>query len=94
VSSVISDMFLRGRSIGAALAPNDKAFIIFVALKGLGAAANTPSGIGLFVAHFPPGPRRNKAFGILGAGQPLGFILGLVLGISSLANLIILTPHI
>jgi hypothetical protein len=55
-----------------------------VALKGLGAAANTPSGIGLFVAHFPQGSRRNKAFGVLGAGQPLGFILGLVLGLSTL----------
>jgi hypothetical protein len=58
-----------------------------VALKGLGAAANTPSGIGLFVAHFPPG---SKAFGILGAGQPLGFILGLVLGNLSISHWILL----
>ncbi|KAF9462499.1 major facilitator superfamily-domain-containing protein [Collybia nuda] len=68
------------RSLGAAFAPNEETFIIFIALQGLGAAANTPSGIGLFVAHFPPGPSRNKAFGVLGAGQPIGFILGLVLG--------------
>ena len=27
-----------------------------------------------------PGPKRNKAYGVLGAGQPLGFILGLILG--------------
>ncbi|KIK54808.1 hypothetical protein GYMLUDRAFT_48358 [Collybiopsis luxurians FD-317 M1] len=80
------NMFLAGSfwfflwSIAAAFAPNPEAFIIFVALKGLGAAANTPAGIRIFVSHFPAGPSRNKAFGILGAGQPLGFILGLVLG--------------
>ncbi|KAF4568600.1 hypothetical protein EYR40_009994 [Pleurotus pulmonarius] len=67
-------------SIATAFAPNDKAFIIFIALKGLGAAANTPSGIGLLSSYFPPGPKRNKAFGALGAGQPLGFIGGLILG--------------
>ncbi|KAJ6544040.1 major facilitator superfamily domain-containing protein [Mycena capillaripes] len=55
-------------------------FIGFVAAMGLGAAANTPSGLGLFSAFFPPGPKRNKAYGVLGAGQPLGFILGLILG--------------
>lgn len=49
-------------------------------MLGLGAAANTPAGIGIIASHFPAGPRRNTAFGILGAGQPLGYILGLVLG--------------
>ncbi len=71
---------ISSRSIATAFAPNDKAFIIFIALKGLGAAANTPSGIGLLSSYFPPGPKRNKAFGALGAGQPLGFIGGLILG--------------
>ncbi|KAF5364394.1 hypothetical protein D9757_011905 [Collybiopsis confluens] len=80
------NMFLLGSawffiwSIATPFAPNPEAFTIFVALKGLGAAANTPAGIRIFVSHFPAGPSRNKAFGILGAGQPLGFILGLVLG--------------
>lgn len=71
---------ISSRSIATAFAPNDKAFIIFIALKGLGAAANTPSGIGLLSSYFRPGPKRNKAFGALGAGQPLGFIGGLILG--------------
>jgi len=79
-------MFLAGStwfcawSIGAAFSRNPAAFIVFVAMMGLGAAANTPAGISIFVTHFPPGPRRNNAFGFLGAGQPLGYILGLVLG--------------
>ncbi|KAJ7205262.1 major facilitator superfamily domain-containing protein [Mycena pura] len=79
-------MFLSGSiwfsiwSLATAFAPNSGVFIGFVALLGLGAAANTPSGLGLFSAFFPPGPKRNKAYGVLGAGQPLGFILGLILG--------------
>ncbi|KAJ6615199.1 major facilitator superfamily domain-containing protein [Mycena sp. CBHHK59/15] len=78
-------MFLAGSawfsawSIALAFAPTSVAFIIFVALMGLGAAANTPAGIGIFVGHFPPGARRSNAFGVLGAGQPIGYILGLVL---------------
>ncbi|KAJ6552790.1 major facilitator superfamily-domain-containing protein [Mycena capillaripes] len=79
-------MFLIGSSwfcawsIGVALAPNPTTVIVFVAMMGLGAAANTPAGISIFVGYFPQGPRRNNAFGILGAGQPVGYILGLVLG--------------
>ncbi|KAK7028533.1 MFS general substrate transporter [Favolaschia claudopus] len=67
-------------SIGTALAPNLTSITIFLAMLGLGAAANTPAGIGIIASHFPPGPRRNTAFGVLGAGQPLGYILGLILG--------------
>jgi hypothetical protein len=49
-------------------------------LAGLGSACNTPAGTGIFSAYFVSGPKRNKAFGALGAGQPVGFIMGLVLG--------------
>ncbi|KAF8190405.1 major facilitator superfamily domain-containing protein [Mycena galopus ATCC 62051] len=79
-------MFLGGSiwfslwSLLTAFAPNSGVFIGFIAALGLGAAANTPSGIGLLSASFPPGPKRNKAYGVLGAGQPIGFILGLILG--------------
>ncbi|KAK7461922.1 hypothetical protein VKT23_008353 [Stygiomarasmius scandens] len=67
-------------SLAASFARSPVAFILFVAFKGLGAAANTPAGVSLFVKYFPPGPARNRAFGILGAGQPIGFIFGLILG--------------
>ncbi|KAK7044587.1 MFS general substrate transporter [Favolaschia claudopus] len=79
-------MFLAGSiwfsiwSLATAFAPSSGAFIGFVAAMGIGAAANTPSAIGLLSTCFPPGTKRNKAYGVLGAGQPLGFILGLVLG--------------
>ncbi|KAJ7185431.1 major facilitator superfamily-domain-containing protein [Mycena filopes] len=78
-------MFLAGSawfsvwSIGAALAPNLASLTCFMAMLGLGAAANTPAGVSILMSHFPPGPRQNNAFGVLGAGQPLGFILGLLI---------------
>ncbi|KAJ6455296.1 major facilitator superfamily domain-containing protein [Mycena vitilis] len=79
-------MFLLGSiwfaiwSIAAAFAPTSVTFIIFVGLQGLGAAANTPAGIRILTTSFPPGKRRNQAFGLLGAGQPMGYISGLVAG--------------
>ncbi|KAF5367005.1 hypothetical protein D9758_003849 [Tetrapyrgos nigripes] len=67
-------------SLAIAFTQNPVTFILFSAFLGLGAAANTPAGISLFSKYFPPGPARNRAFGSLGAGQPIGFILGLILG--------------
>jgi hypothetical protein len=34
-------------------------------------------------AYFEAGPTKNRVFGAVGAGQPVGFILGLVLGAAS-----------
>ncbi|EIM80377.1 MFS general substrate transporter, partial [Stereum hirsutum FP-91666 SS1] len=67
-------------AIASAFTPNVPSFIIFVALQGAGAATNTPGSIRALTSHFPPGNRRSQAFGILGAGQPIGFILGLIAG--------------
>jgi len=64
-----------------AFAPNDTAFIILMAIKGLGSACNTPTAIGIFSAHFPPGPKQNLAYGALTVGQAVGLIIGLVLGV-------------
>ncbi|KAJ7753402.1 major facilitator superfamily-domain-containing protein [Mycena maculata] len=77
---LIGSAWFSAWSLATAFAPNSTAVIIFVAMMGLGAAANTPAGIGIFVRYFPRGSRRNNAFGVLGAGQPVGYILGLVLG--------------
>ena len=43
-------------------------------------AAITPAGISILSSHFPPGPERGRAFALLGAGQPIGYIIGLILG--------------
>ncbi|ESK90204.1 efflux protein [Moniliophthora roreri MCA 2997] len=79
-------MFLLGTawfalwSIATALAPNSASLIIFVALIGVGAAANTPTAVGIFSSHFEPGEMRNHAITALGAGQGLGYVVGLILG--------------
>ncbi|KAI0084742.1 major facilitator superfamily domain-containing protein [Irpex rosettiformis] len=67
-------------SIAAALAPNSPSFIIFLGLLGIGVATITPAGISIISSHFPPGPERGRAFAWLGAGQPVGYIIGLILG--------------
>lgn len=38
------------------------------------------TGISIISSHFPPGRSKGKAFAILGAGQPIGFIIGMILG--------------
>ncbi|KAK7025326.1 hypothetical protein VNI00_016108 [Paramarasmius palmivorus] len=68
------------RSTATALAPTSASLIIFVALTGIGAAANTPTAIGIFSNHFEPGEMRNRAITALGAGQGLGYVVGLILG--------------
>ncbi|TCD68852.1 hypothetical protein EIP91_009566 [Steccherinum ochraceum] len=67
-------------SVAAALAPNAWTFILFFAFQGIGSAANTPAGIAMISSYFPPGKAKNRAFSILGAGQPIGYIVGLILG--------------
>ncbi|KDE03042.1 hypothetical protein MVLG_06432 [Microbotryum lychnidis-dioicae p1A1 Lamole] len=67
-------------SVAVALSPTMIGFSAFSSMLGICAAANTPSGIGILGRHFEPGPRKNIAFALLGAGQPLGFASGLVVG--------------
>ncbi|KAI0776576.1 major facilitator superfamily domain-containing protein [Trametes elegans] len=67
-------------SIATGVAPNKVSLIVFVALTGVGAAANTPTGIAIFSNHFEPGPTKNRAISALGAGQAIGYIVGLVGG--------------
>ncbi|KAI0075980.1 hypothetical protein K474DRAFT_1663636 [Panus rudis PR-1116 ss-1] len=79
-------MFLMGSawlslwSVAAAAAPNSWSFILFLGFIGIGPAANTPASISIISTYFPPGRAKNQAFAILGAGQPIGFIVGMILG--------------
>ncbi|EIW86181.1 MFS general substrate transporter [Coniophora puteana RWD-64-598 SS2] len=73
-------LFFAAWTLVAAFAPTQNIFIISMAFMGIGAAANTPASLGLAALYFPPGPNRTKAYSALGAGQPLGCTLGLVLG--------------
>lgn len=54
--------------------------IIFRALHGIAMSMCMPSSVSILSANFKPGPRRNAAFAALGAAQPTGFFVGLIIG--------------
>jgi MFS family permease len=78
-------LFLVGTSIFAllslaiALSSNFISLTVFTALLGFGPAAFTPAGTGILGSNLPPGKKKNIAFAILGAGQVLGYLGGLLL---------------
>ena len=42
--------------------------------------SNVLSGVSIISSYFPPGKWKNAAFAILGSGQPIGFIIGMIIG--------------
>jgi MFS family permease len=54
--------------------------ILFRAAQGLAVSLCIPSSVILITSNIPTGSGRNIAFACLGAGQPVGFSVGLVLG--------------
>lgn len=54
--------------------------ILFRAAQGLASSLCMPASVILITSNLPTGKRRNIAFACLGAGQPVGFSIGLVLG--------------
>ena len=67
-------------TLACGLANTPLQLIIFRALQGIAIAACLPSAVGILSRSLAPGTnRRNLAFAVLGAGQPMGFAVGLVL---------------
>jgi MFS family permease len=54
--------------------------ILFRAFSGTAVAMCLPSSVNLITGNIPTGSQRNVAFAFLGAGQPVGFSIGLVVG--------------
>jgi MFS family permease len=54
--------------------------ILFRAAQGVALSLCLPSSVVLITSNIPLGSYRNIAFACLGAGQPIGFSLGLVIG--------------
>ncbi len=54
--------------------------ILFRAFQGLALSLCLPAAVQLITCNIPTGTRRNIAFACLGAAQPAGFSIGLVLG--------------
>jgi MFS family permease len=63
-------------SLITSFAPSPIAMDVLCGFLGLGTAIISPPAIGTMFATYPEGQRRNKATGALGAGNPVGFILG------------------
>lgn len=54
--------------------------ILFRAAQGVAVSLCMPSSVILITSNIPTGSYRNAAFACLGAGQPVGYSIGLVLG--------------
>lgn len=65
--------------LGCALARNGADMVIFRGLTGVAISLCLPSAVSIITSSFV-GNQRNMAFACLGAGQPVGFAVGLVLG--------------
>jgi MFS family permease len=67
-------------TLASGLAQTSFQLIFFRALAGIAIALCLPSAVSLITSYFPHGQRRNIAFAMMGAGQPIGFSIGLVVG--------------
>jgi MFS family permease len=67
-------------SFSGGLAPSLLVLVIFRGIQGIGAAMTTVTAFAIFIALFPEGPERNRAFGILIAVLSGGFAAGSVAG--------------
>ncbi|KAI9801685.1 MAG: hypothetical protein M1833_002367 [Piccolia ochrophora] len=67
-------------TLGCGLAKTGIQLIMFRAFSGVAISFCLPSAVSIITNSFPTGQRRNVAFSCLGAGQPIGFSLGLMLG--------------
>ena len=54
--------------------------IMFRAMQGIAVAACLPTAMSIITTTFASGQRRNLGLAFMGAGQALGFLIGLVLG--------------
>ncbi|KIY00901.1 uncharacterized protein Z520_03567 [Fonsecaea multimorphosa CBS 102226] len=67
-------------TLACGLAQSNLQLLFFRALAGVAIAFCLPSAVSLITSYFPHGQRRNFAFAMMGAGQPVGFSIGLVVG--------------
>lgn len=67
-------------STACALAQTGTQMIVLRGFQGLAASMYMPTAISIITTAFPSGTRRNFGLASLGAGQPVGWSFGLVLG--------------
>ncbi|TVY38314.1 putative MFS-type transporter [Lachnellula subtilissima] len=71
---------LTGTTIACGLSRNAVDLILFRTAQGLAMALCLPSSVLLITSNIPHGEHHNIAFACLGAGQPVGFGFGLIIG--------------
>lgn len=69
-----------GLMVGGGLSRNGKELVIMRAFQGVGLALHLASSVSIITQLMPQGRGRNLAFSFLGLSQPLGFLVGLVVG--------------
>lgn len=77
---LIGVFLLTGTTIACGVCRTGLELILFRAAQGLALSLCLPSSVLLITSNIPVGSYRNAAFACLGAGQPVGFSVGLVLG--------------
>lgn len=66
--------------LACGLAETGLQLILFRAMQGIAVAMCLPTAVSIVTTAFQQGRRRNMGFAFMGAGQPFGFCVGLVLG--------------
>ncbi|KAG4418164.1 hypothetical protein IFR04_008685 [Cadophora malorum] len=77
---LVGEFVLVATTIVSGVSRTGTELIIFRAASGVGLSLCLPSSVSLITSHIPRGTYQNVAFACLGAGQPLGFSIGLVIG--------------
>ena len=49
-------------------------------MQGFFTAGSIPAALGILGAAYPPGQRKNKVFATFSAGNPTGWVVGLIIG--------------
>ncbi|RYP10137.1 hypothetical protein DL764_000847 [Monosporascus ibericus] len=77
---LVGCFLLTGFILGSGFAETSTQLIAFRGGQGVAVSMCLPTAMGLLSLYLPKGRRRNLGFAFVGAGQPLGYSLGLFLG--------------
>jgi MFS family permease len=77
---LVGEFFLVLTTVACGVCKTGIQLILFRAFQGVALSLCLPSSVSLITRNIPTGSYRNTAFACFGAGQPLGFSVGLVLG--------------
>src|SRR5579859_6891171 len=55
-------------------------FLISRGMQGFFSAGSIPGALGILGAAYPPGQRKNRVFAAFSAGNPTGWVIGLIIG--------------